>query len=71
MIRLLENRLGNKYSTAKVLESLKKYQYAHIDANHYQFFYYDEILEDIGKSLEIDLSKKYKTANEIRRLLKY
>ena len=71
MIRLLENRLGNKYSTAKVLESLKKYQCTHIDANHYQFFYYDEILEDIGKSLEIDLSKKYKTANEIRRLLKY
>lgn len=71
MIRLLENRLDNKYSTAKVLESLKKYQCAHIDANHYQFFYYDEILEDIGKSLEIDLSKKYKTANEIRRLLKY
>ena len=71
MIRLLENRLDNKYPTAKILDSLKKYQCAHIDANHYQFFYYDEILEDIGKSLEIDLSKKYKTANEIRRLLKY
>ena len=71
MIRLLENRLDNKYSTTKLLESLKKYQCAHIDANHYQFFYYDEILEDIGKSLEIDLSKKYKTVNEIRRLLKY
>lgn len=71
LIRLLENRLGNKYPTAKVLESIRKYQCAHIDKNHYQFFYYDEILENIGNSLEIDLSKKYKTANEIRRLLKY
>lgn len=71
LIRLLESRLGNKYPTAKVLESIRKYQCAHIDKNHYQFFYYDEILENIGRSLEIDLSKKYKTANEIRRLLKY
>lgn len=71
LIRLLENRLENKYPTAKVLESIRKYQCAHIDKNHYQFFYYDEILENIGNSLEIDLSKKYKTANEIRRLLKY
>lgn len=71
LIRLLENRLGNKYPTAKVLGSIRKYQCAHIDKNHYQFFYYDEILENIGESLEIDLSKKYKTANEIRRLLKY
>ena len=71
LIRLLENRLGNKYSTHKVIESLRKYQCAHIDENHYQFFYYDEILKDIEKSFEIDLSKKYKTRNEIRRLLKY
>lgn len=71
LIRLLESRLGNKYSTAKVLESIRKYQCAHIDKNHYQFFYYDEILENIGRTLEIDLSKKYKTTNEIRRLLKY
>ena len=71
LIRLLENRLGNKYSTHKVIESLRKYQCAHIDENHYQFFYYDEILKEIEKSFEIDLSKKYKTRNEIRRLLKY
>lgn len=71
LIRLLESRLGNKYPTAKVLESIRKYQCAHIDKNHYQFFYYDEILENIGRTLEIDLSKKYKTTNEIRRLLKY
>ena len=43
LIRLLENRLGNKYSTHKVIESLRKYQCAHIDENHYQFFYYDEM----------------------------
>lgn len=71
LIRLLESRLGNKYPTHKVIESLRKYQCAHMDKNHYQFFYYDEILKDIEKSFEIDLSKKYKTTNEIRRLLKY
>lgn len=71
LIRLLQVKLENKYTVGKLLESLKKYNCAHLDTNHYQFFYYDEILEDIGKKFSIDLSLKYRTSNEIRRLLKY
>ena len=71
LIRLLQVKLENKYTVGKLLESLKKYNCAHLDTNYYQFFYYDEILEDIGKKFNIDLSLKYRTSSEIRRLLKY
>ena len=71
LIRLLQVKLENRYTVGKLLTSLKKCNCAHIDSNYHQFFYYDEILENISKKYSIELSKKYRTANEIRRLLKY
>ena len=71
LIRLLQVKLENKYTVGKLLTSLKKYNCAHIDSNHHQFFYYDEILERVSQKYNIELSKKYRTTNEIRRLLKY
>ena len=71
LIRLLQVKLENKYTVGKLLTSLKKCNCAHIDSNHHQFFYYDEILEKISQKYNIELSKKYRTTNEIRRLLKY
>lgn len=71
LLRLLEQKIDNKYPTAKIIESIQKYTCAHLDMNHYQFFYYDEILESFSKAFNINLSSKYKTTNEIRRLLKY
>lgn len=71
LIRLLQVKLENRYTVGKLLASLKKCNCAHIDSNYHQFFYYDEILENISKKYSIELSKKYRTANEIRRLLKY
>ena len=71
LIRLLENKLGNKYTVQDIINSLKKYNCVHLDKNHYQFVYNDEIIKDISDKYNINLSKKYKTTNEIRRLLRY
>lgn len=71
LIRLLERKLDNKYPTSQILEALRNYNCINIGDNKYQFTYYDEILEDIAKQYNLDLSKKYKTQLQIRRLLKY
>lgn len=71
LIRLLQVKMENKYTVGKLLTSLKKYNCVHLDKNNYQFVYNDEIIISISKSFNINLSAKYKTSNEIRRLLKY
>ena len=71
LIRLLENKLGHKYSAAQILKSLKKYNCTHLDANNWQFTYYDEVIDNCGKAFEMKLNEKYKTQQEIQRLLRY
>ncbi len=71
LIRLLERKLDNKYPTNQILNSLRNYNCINIGENKYQFVYYDLILDDIANKYNLDLSKKYKTQLQIRRLLKY
>ena len=71
LVRLLEHKLGNKYPTARILNSLKKYNCIHLDANNWRFTYYDEILDACGKAFGMKLNGKYKTRQEIQRLLRY
>lgn len=71
IIRLLQAKTDNKYPVGQMIESLRKYQCTQLDANYYQFLYYDEFLETCGKMYNIDLSNKYHTRQEIQRMLHY
>lgn len=71
LIRLLENKLEHAFPLPRILDSLKKYNCTHIDSNSWQFTYYDEILEACGKAFDIELDHKYRTQQEIQRLLHY
>jgi len=71
IMRLLEKKLNNKYSVERIIESTKKYNCTNIDKNLYQFIYKDEIIEDISKVFNIDLNKKYRKREEIKKILKY
>ena len=71
LLRLLENRLHYKYPDGRILDSLKQYKCTHLDANNWQFTYYDEILEACGQAVGMNLNKKYRTQQEIQRLLRY
>ena len=71
LIRLLEHKLGNNFPTGRILDSLKKYNCTHLDANNWQFTYYDEIIDACGKAFNMKLDEKYKTQLQIRRLLHY
>ena len=71
LIRLLQSKLGSKYPIGKTIESLRKYNCAQIDTTLYQFLYYDEILDECGKVFHLELNNRYRTREQIRRLLKY
>lgn len=71
LIRLLQAKLGHRYPVRRILESLRKYNCTQLDVNLYQFLYYDEILKSCGKEFNIDFNIKYRTRQQIQRLLRY
>lgn len=71
LIRLLQAKLNNKFPVGKVLDSLRNYNCVQIDKNIYQFIYYDEIIGTCEKAFGIELSNKYRSQVQIRRMLRY
>lgn len=71
LIRLLQTKLGNQYPVGKILDSLRKYNCTKIDVNTHQFLYYDEILKTCEEAFGMELSNKYRSQLQVRRMLKY
>lgn len=71
LIRLLEHRLGHVFPVNRIIDSLKKYTCVRLGTNTWQFTYYDEILAACGTALDLELDKKYRTQQDIQRLLRY
>lgn len=71
LIRLLEAVLGNQYPAGQILNSLKKYNCTQIGSNVWQFTYFDDILRECGEKLDMKLNVKYRSRQEIQRLLHY
>lgn len=71
IVRLLERKLNYKYTVEQIIESTKKYNCTNIDKNIYQFLYKDEVIEKIGKEFNINLDKKYRKKEEIKKILRY
>ena len=69
--RLLEHKLAHKYPTGQIIDSVRKYNCTHLDTNNWQFTYYDEIIDACGNALDMNLKKKYRTQQEVQRLLRY
>lgn len=67
--RILEIKTARKYSIGKLLESLSKAGCSLIQQNYYLFDYYDDVLKDIGKSLDIDFGKRIRSLGEIKKVL--
>ena len=65
--RLLEKKLGNKYSIRKIIKSLQEYNSIPIEHDICIQNYTDEIIEDLGKVFGIDFSRKYLTLAEIKK----
>jgi hypothetical protein len=71
LIRILQAKLGNRYPVGRIVNSLKKYTCVPLDTNHYQFTYYDNVLKDCQKVFHLELDNRYRTRQQIQRLLRY
>ena len=71
LMRLLEKRLDNKYPVEKIIESTRNYNCINLDTNIYQFIYRDDIIDEISKEFGVELNKKYRPKEEIKKILKY
>lgn len=71
LIRLLEHKLDHAFSVGRVLDALRNYNCVHIDKNLWQFTYYDDIIDACANAFGLSLEDKYKSQQEIQRLLRY
>lgn len=69
IVRLLEKKLNYKYSIEKIIESLKNYTSIHLEHDIYVQSFTNEVIKDIEKNFNVDLSRKYLTLSEIKKFL--
>jgi len=69
ILRLVENQVGHKYSTGRLIEAMKNISGTYVDKNYYMFDYYDEIVGELGKATNIDFSRRFMTLGEIKNIV--
>lgn len=67
--RILEMKTGCQHSISRLLDSLKNVECCHAQQNYYLFNYCDDIIEEIGKHLGIDFTKRIRSLGEIKKIL--
>ena len=66
--RIVEIRLGNRYSVEKILETLRQVSCSHMYTNLYLFDYADEVTDDINDTFNLNIGQKYMTLGEIKKV---
>lgn len=70
IVRLLERRLNNNYSFNKIIDTIRSYKSNLIEHDYYLQNFRNEIIKEFERSFNIDLSRKYLTLSEIKKILK-
>ena len=70
IVRLIEKRLKGKYSFKQVINSLRNYTSTHVEHDIYLQSFTDDVIHELEKEFNIDLSRKYLTLSEIKKILK-
>ena len=71
IIRLLEYKTNRKYSTRKMIDSLKKFNSTNIEHDIYLQNFSNGIIKDFENIFDINLSRKYLTLSEIKKILNF
>ena len=70
MLRLIESKTKRKYSTTSIINSLKNYTSNNLEYDIYIQNFTNEIIKDLSNIYNVDLSRKYLTLSEIKKILK-
>ena len=68
IIRLLEIKLNNKYSFKKIIETVRNYTSSHVEHDVYLQEFRNDVVKDIENVFSIDLSKKFLTLSQIKKI---
>lgn len=69
IVRLLEQKIERKYSNAYIIDSLKNYTSTKVEHDIYLQDFRNDVIKDLEKIFNIDLSKKYLSLSKIRKIL--
>ena len=71
ILRLIEYKTNRKYSTSSIINSLKKYTSNNLEHDIYLQNFTNDIIKDLSNIYNIDLSRKYLTLSEIKKILNF
>ena len=69
IIRLIENKLNNKYSFKQIIDTIRNYTSFNLEHDIFVQTFRNNVIEDLEKVFSIDLSKKYLTLSQIKKIL--
>jgi transposase len=58
-----------KFSAFELIQSIRQYTCSSIGENLYNFHYTDNVIQSLEKVFRVDLSKKYRTRGEIKKII--
>lgn len=68
IVRILERRTDNAFTTEEIITSLRKSEIAEINTGTYINLYYDRVLQSLAKSMDLPLNQKAFTQKDLRNL---
>lgn len=71
IMRVLEHLLNKKYTVKEIRNALIHYSCSYLEQNYYLFDYRDDVIKSMEEIFEFDLSRKYMTLSEIKKILKH
>ena len=71
IIRLLEYKTNRKYSTRKMIDSLKKFNSTNIEHDIYLQNFSNDIIKNFEEIFDVNLSRKYLTLSENKKILNF
>lgn len=71
IMRVMEHLLEEQYTTKEIRNALCNYSCSYLDQNYYLFDYRDKVLDAFGKMYGWDLTQKYKSRAEVKKILRH
>ena len=71
IIRILQDKINNKYTIKNLLENMKNFKCTHETVNLYKFIGYKPEIQYLNRKFGLNMDKKYDTRENIKKILKY
>lgn len=71
ILRLIESKTKRKYPTSAIIDTLKNYTSNNLEHDIYIQNFTNEIIKDLSSIYNVDLSRKYLTLSEIKKIFKF